>query len=169
MLMLLIRIHIDGRFYIFMVSPRRLSASSRLMISGISSAVQALEQRASPNGRAPRLALNVGFKSIGSICRASTLDVHRQWPERPGCGAKRSLTAAVRYVRLYPFQLLDLNQIPSPRLRPKLQSTLPPGVIVPVTCRPSCCSSAGRQGTSWNPRPSSIMANRPDASVTRWR
>ena len=61
------------------------------------------------------------------------------------------------------------RQIPSPRFRPKLQSTLPPGIITPPTCRPSCCSSAGRQGTSWKPRPSSIMAKRPDESVTRWR
>jgi len=28
---------------------------------------------------------------------------------------------------------------------------------------------AGRQGTSWKPRPSSITANRPELSVIRWR
>ena len=58
---------------------------------------------------------------------------------------------------------------PSPRLRWKLQSIPPPGVNVPDTCCPNLCSSAGRHGTSWKPRPSSIMANRPDASVMRWR
>ncbi len=60
-------------------------------------------------------------------------------------------------------------QIPNPRARPKLQSTVPPGDMTPATCLPSCCSSAGRHGTSWNPIPSSIMANRPEERVTRWR
>ena len=41
-----------------------------------------------------------------------------------------------------------INQIPIPRLRPKFQSTFPPGAITPLTWLPSCCSSAGRQGTS---------------------
>jgi hypothetical protein len=57
----------------------------------------------------------------------------------------------------------------SPRLRPMLQSTPPPGAMTPATCFPSCCSSAGRHGTSWKPMPSSIMANRPDDVVMRWR
>ena len=61
------------------------------------------------------------------------------------------------------------NQIPIPRLRPRCQSTAPPGAVTPVTQWPSCCSNAGRQGTSRNPSPSSIIANRPDASVTRRR
>jgi hypothetical protein len=30
-------------------------------------------------------------------------------------------------------------------------------------------SREGVQGTSWKPRPSSIMAKRPEASVKRWR
>lgn len=58
---------------------------------------------------------------------------------------------------------------PSPRPRPNDQSMPPPGCMVPVTCCPRCGSSAGRQGTSWNPTPSSIMAKRPEASVTRSR
>jgi len=41
-----------------------------------------------------------------------------------------------------------VSQSPIPRLRPKYQSTFPPGAITPLTWRPSCCSSAGRQGTS---------------------
>ena len=45
-----------------------------------------------------------------------------------------------------------LGRCPSPRCRPMDQSTPPPGVIVPETWRPRCCSSAGRQGTSWTPR-----------------
>jgi hypothetical protein len=40
------------------------------------------------------------------------------------------------------------DQIPNPLFRPKLQSTLPPGISMPETCRPICRSSAGRQGTS---------------------
>jgi hypothetical protein len=59
------------------------------------------------------------------------------------------------------------NQIPNPIFLPMLQVTPPPRVATPETCRSRCCSNAGRQGTSWNPRPSSIMAKRPDASVTR--
>src|SRR5260370_617042 len=62
---------------------------------------------------------------------------------------------------------LPSGQRPNPRLRPKFQSTPPAGIMTPETCRPRCCSRAGRHGTSWNPSPSSIMANRPDASVTR--
>ena len=58
---------------------------------------------------------------------------------------------------------------PSPRFRPRLHSTFPPGAMTPRTSRPSSFSSAGRHGTSWKPSPSSIMANRPEASVTRWR
>src|ERR1700704_5107307 len=60
-------------------------------------------------------------------------------------------------------------QSPSPRFRPKLQSTPPLGSMTPETWRPSCCSSAGRQGTSWKPRPSSIIANRPELKMTRCR
>jgi hypothetical protein len=67
------------------------------------------------------------------------------------------------------FRVTPASYMPSPRLRPKLQSTLPPGVITPLTCLPSCSSNAGRQGTSWKPSPSSIIAKRPDASVTRCR
>ena len=37
---------------------------------------------------------------------------------------------------------------------PKVQSTPPQGAISPLTCRPRCCSGAGRQGTSWKPVPS---------------
>ena len=62
---------------------------------------------------------------------------------------------------------------PQSDAEPPLASEAPidatPGDIVPATCCPSFCSSAGRQGTNWKPRPSSIMANRPDASVTRCR
>ena len=65
--------------------------------------------------------------------------------------------------------VISIDQMPKPRLRPKFQSTPPPGDMTPATCFPSCCSSAGRQGTSWNPMPSSIMANRPEDRVTRWR
>ena len=39
--------------------------------------------------------------------------------------------------------------------------------IVPTTCWPTFCSSAPRQGTNSKPTPSSIMAKRLDASVTR--
>src|SRR5260363_50325 len=46
------------------------------------------------------------------------------------------------------------------RLRPKLQST-PPGPAMPLTCLPSSRSRDGIQGTSWKPRPLSIIANRP--------
>ncbi len=49
------------------------------------------------------------------------------------------------------------------RLRPKLQST-PPGPAMPLTCLPSSRSRDGIQGTSWKPRPLSIIANRPEAS-----
>src|SRR5216684_2982678 len=59
------------------------------------------------------------------------------------------------------------GQRPNPRLRPKLHSMPLAGIMTPETCRPRCCSRAGRHGTSWNPSPSSIMANRPDASATR--
>jgi hypothetical protein len=69
--------------------------------------------------------------------------------------------------QLLPFDMKQMDQMPSPRFRPKLQSTPPARDITPATCLPSCCSKAGRQGTNWNPSPSSIMANRPDASVTR--
>ena len=36
---------------------------------------------------------------------------------------------------------------------------------MPETCLPRLRSSDGDQGTSWKPRPSSIMAKRPDASI----
>ena len=67
------------------------------------------------------------------------------------------------------FQFLpfESNQIPSPRFRPKRQSTVPREDMTPEIWRPSCCSSAGRQGTSRKPSPSSIIAKRPDESVTR--
>ena len=50
---------------------------------------------------------------------------------------------------------------PNPSLRPNDQSTSPPGMATPEMWRPRCCSSAGRHGTRLNPRPSSIIANRP--------
>lgn len=58
---------------------------------------------------------------------------------------------------------------PSPRFRPKPQSIPPSLRATPETWRPSCFSSDGDQGTNWNPRPSSIMANRPEASAKRCR
>ena len=41
-----------------------------------------------------------------------------------------------------------LYQMPKLLLGPKLQSTVPAGVITPATCLPMCLSSAGRHGTS---------------------
>jgi type IV secretory pathway protease TraF len=49
--------------------------------------------------------------------------------------------------------------------RPKSQATPPPDVITPVTCRPSCCSIAGRQGTSWNPRPIIVCPFEEDVKI----
>ena len=58
--------------------------------------------------------------------------------------------------------MLRSDQCANLRLRPKLHSTPPPGIMTPETCRPRCCSNAGRDDTSWKQRLSSIMANRPD-------
>ena len=58
---------------------------------------------------------------------------------------------------------------PSPRFRPKPQSMPPSTRATPETWRPSCFSRDGVQGTSWKPRPSSIMAKRPEASAKRCR
>ena len=55
-----------------------------------------------------------------------------------------------------------LHQIPRPIFASRLQVTRPPPVATPDTSRPRCRSNAGRQGTSWKPDPSSIIANRPD-------
>ena len=63
----------------------------------------------------------------------------------------------------------QIDYTPSPRLRPKFHSTVPPGAIIPPTCLPNSFSRAGRHGTSWKPSPSSIIAKRPEASVTRCR
>lgn len=68
-----------------------------------------------------------------------------------------------------PFVLGGIAHNPSPRLRPKLQSTPPSPRATPETWRPSCFSRDGVQGTSWKPRPSSIMAKRPEASAKRCR
>ena len=48
-------------------------------------------------------------------------------------------------------------------------STFSDAPMTPRRARPSSFSSAARHGTSWKPSPSSIMANRPEASVTRCR
>ena len=58
---------------------------------------------------------------------------------------------------------------PIPLFRPKLHSIPPPGDITPETCFPSSRSSDGDQGTRLKPRPSSIMAKRPDARFSLWR
>ena len=60
-------------------------------------------------------------------------------------------------------------QIPRPLRRPRIQSTPPFCNITPETCRPSSRSIDGFQGTSWKPRPSSIIAKRPDARSMRRR
>lgn len=67
-----------------------------------------------------------------------------------------------------PGQSLPASE-PNPRLRPKLQSTPPSGINDAGDCRPSFCSSAGHQGTSWKASPLSITAKRPELKVTRWR
>ena len=53
------------------------------------------------------------------------------------------------------------SQSPSPRLRPSVQSMPPPGMGIPSTCWPRRLASVSFHGTSWNPKPLSIMANRP--------
>lgn len=55
-----------------------------------------------------------------------------------------------------------------PRLRSKFHST-PDSRTRPLTSSPRCRSRLGRQGTSWKPSPSSIMAKRPEARVMRFR
>src|SRR5437588_3916145 len=53
---------------------------------------------------------------------------------------------------------------PSPSTRPSLHSMPPPSRITPVISRPRCSSMTGRQGTSWNSKAFSTIANLPDAS-----
>ena len=65
--------------------------------------------------------------------------------------------------------IVGISHRPSPRLRPKPQSIPPSARATPETWRPSCFSRVGVQGTSWKPRPSSIMAKRPEASAKRCR
>jgi N-terminal domain of anti-restriction factor ArdC len=60
-------------------------------------------------------------------------------------------------------------QISSPRLRSKLHSIPPLSLATPATWRPRCRSSAGVHGTRAKPRPLSIIANRPEVNVRRWR
>ena len=54
-------------------------------------------------------------------------------------------------------------------VRPKLQSMPPSPRARPERDGGRLFSSEGVQGTSWKPRPSSIMANRPEASAKRCR
>src|SRR6185312_15744573 len=73
--------------------------------------------------------------------------------------------APENFGRGHRFRLSSEGQRPIPRLRAKLQSMPPSERAMPETWRSSCFSSEGVQGTSWKPRPSSIMAKRPEASV----
>ena len=50
--------------------------------------------------------------------------------------------------RTRPQSRPSVHQIPIPRLLPKFQATFPPSTITPLTWSRSCCSSAGRHGTS---------------------
>src|SRR3546814_2922187 len=50
-----------------------------------------------------------------------------------------------------------------------LHSMPPPSLATPAICWPSFFSRGGDQGTSWKPRPLSIIAKRPDVRVRRWR
>ncbi len=109
-----------------------------------------------------------------TCCSPSAGPAHSQSGFRQGSDV-RSWQDCRRFAALagdggfVPNSAAGVDQIPIPRFRPKLQSTAPQTAITPVTCLPSCGSNAGRHGTSWKPIPSSIMANRPEDSVTRWR
>ena len=58
-----------------------------------------------------------------------------------------------------------LRHRPNVFVRSSDQSMPPPSFIMPATCRPSRFSNDADHGTSWKPRPLSIMANRPVVSV----
>jgi len=90
--------------------------------------------------------------------RRSLLTARRRCCKGKPAGVAAHRTFACKYRR---------DQSPSPRLRPKLQSMVPPDRTTPGTCRPSWRSNDGVQGTRLNPSPSSIMAKRPDARMTR--
>ena len=70
-----------------------------------------------------------------------------------------------------PTGLIGCRQthISNPRFRPMLQSTPPLPRTSPDTSCPSFFSSDGDQGTSWKPRPLSIIAKRPEDRVSGWR
>ena len=99
---------------------------------------------------------------LRSACRAS---VSRSGPQaaKRGRGTRQRLEGLtlVRPACPKADRAFFLTHSPSPSFRANDQSTPPPGMTMPQMWRPTCCSRTGRQGTRLNPRPSSIMANRP--------